>query len=336
MIVTNSTISGNTADRDGGGIFYGGGVITLNHATVTNNTADNDYPANNVGDGGGIYGASQGSRINLNNTIVAGNTDKDNGDAGSVTFAPDCVRIVSTIYSLIGIGDACSPSFPDINLIGSATSPIDPKLSPLAGNGGFGRTHTLQSGSPAVDAGSTATQGNSVCASTDQRGFLRPKDGDANGTARCDIGALEVGCGDSIVQSGAAEECDDGNTTNTDSCTNSCQNARCGDEIVGPGEGCDDANTVATDSCTNSCQLAKCSDGIIGPNEECDDSNTTNGDGCDSSCKKEASTVEGGGSSGGAGSGSTTPGGTSTAETPATDPSASPTTSGGGCTLLVR
>jgi len=50
-----------------------------------------------------------------------------------------------------------------------------------------------------------------------------------------------VGCGDGIVA--AAEECDDGNTVNTDSCTAACKFAKCGDGIVGPGETCDDANT---------------------------------------------------------------------------------------------
>lgn len=337
VTVINGTISGNTADRDGGGVFYGGGVITLNQVTITGNIASANSPADNEGDGGGIFGAARGSQVNVNNTIIAGNIDRDNGGGGSVTYAPDCWRVISTSYSLLGISNsACFPSFPDINLIGSESNPIDPKLSSLANNGGFTKTHALQSGSPAIDAGSPATQGNTVCASTDQRGFARPKDGDASGSAICDMGAFEIGCGDSIIQSGAGEECDDGNTNNndactdscknarcgdgiigpaepcddgntvnTDSCTNSCQPARCGDVIVGPGEGCDDGNAVNTDSCTNACQPARCGDAIVGPSEVCDDGNTANGDGCDSSCKQEA--PAGSGSSGGSGSGSTDP-----------------------------
>ena len=39
------------------------------------------------------------------------------------------------------------------NLIGTAGSPIDPLLGPLANNGGPTMTHALLTGSPAIDAG---------------------------------------------------------------------------------------------------------------------------------------------------------------------------------------
>lgn len=290
VMVTNSTISGNSADRDGGGVFYGDGIISLNNVTITNNTASNDFPANNVGDGGGIAGGSviiTGS-IKVINSIVAGNVDKDNGDNGNCLFAPDCSTIMTPIYSLIGMMNSCSFSSAQNSIIGSSLSPKDPKLSVLANNGGFARTHSLQAGSLAIDAANKSTEGNNLCASSDQRSFSRPQDGDANGLSACDMGAFEVGCGDSVVQGGAGEECDDGNTDENDACTNVCKNARCGDGIIGPGEICDDGNTVSTDVCTNSCQAAMCGDGSLGPNEECDDGNITNEDGCNGSCKKEA------------------------------------------------
>jgi hypothetical protein len=62
----------------------------------------------------------------------------------------------------------------------------NPNLGPLADNGGPTRTHILPAGSPAVDAGS-----NVGCPGTDQRGFLRPVDANADGSAICDIGAYE-------------------------------------------------------------------------------------------------------------------------------------------------
>jgi hypothetical protein len=58
----------------------------------------------------------------------------------------------------------------------------DPKLGPLADNGGPTLTVTLLTGSPAIDGGDT-----SLAPATDQRGFPRPA-----GLA-ADIGAFEYG-----------------------------------------------------------------------------------------------------------------------------------------------
>lgn len=65
--------------------------------------------------------------------------------------------------------------------------------------------------------------------------------------------------------------------------------AFCGDMVVDAGEECDDGNTVNTDGCTNACNYARCGDGILADSEECDDGNTFNFDGCDSLCAPTAS-----------------------------------------------
>ena len=57
--------------------------------------------------------------------------------------------------------------------------PIDTNASGTPG-------HPLRFGSPAVDAGISA------CASHDQRAVARPRDGDGDGVARCDLGAFEL------------------------------------------------------------------------------------------------------------------------------------------------
>ena len=62
-------------------------------------------------------------------------------------------------------------------------------------------------------------------------------------------------CGDGVVSDG--EQCDDGNRTNTDGCTNECIDATCGDGITRldlaqgePGfESYDDANQINDDAC---------------------------------------------------------------------------------------
>ena len=92
-------------------------------------------------------------------------------------------------------------------------------------------------------------------------------------------------CGDGVVDPG--EACDDGNTNNTDPCTNTCEHAVCGDSFVHEGEEqCDDGNQDNADECTNDCTFpAKCGDGTVQADEECDDGNQDNADACTNSCK---------------------------------------------------
>ena len=107
----------------------------------------------------------------------------------------------------------------------------------------------------------------------------------ATGEATSSTTSVSV-CGDGIQDEG--EECDDGNTVNSDACTNACTNAVCGDGIVGPGEACDDGNTVNEDGCTNICSPMTCGDGILQMGEECDDGNVDNSDSCLSTCLNAA------------------------------------------------
>lgn len=59
-------------------------------------------------------------------------------------------------------------------------------------------------------------------------------------------------CGNGTQDRG--EECDDGNTSDNDMCTNQCKAARCTDGIVNYVlEQCDDGNEVANDYCDNQC-----------------------------------------------------------------------------------
>lgn len=103
-------------------------------------------------------------------------------------------------------------------------------------------------------------------------------------------------CGNSSIETG--EQCDDGNTTNGDGCSSTCQlegyGGYCGDGITQSGEGeeCDDGNTTNGDGCNNTCQLeatddSYCGDGQIDTGEMCDDGNQINGDGCSNICTIE-------------------------------------------------
>ena len=61
----------------------------------------------------------------------------------------------------------------------------------------------------------------------------------------------------------------------------------CGNGIASGEEECDDGNTVDTDACLKSCKKAVCGDGIVWAGQEaCDDGNTKDGDACSADCSK--------------------------------------------------
>ncbi len=103
-------------------------------------------------------------------------------------------------------------------------------------------------------------------------------------------------CGDGFVWDGH-EVCDDGNRNDNDACTNACQPARCGDNIVwnancgGQCEECDSGGQD-TAACDADCTLPECGDGHLNraAGEECDDGNASSGDGCDATCHIESGT----------------------------------------------
>ena len=67
----------------------------------------------------------------------------------------------------------------------------------------------------------------------------------------------------------------------------------CGNGVVNAGEECDDGNASNADSCTNACSTPVCGNGIVEGTEQCDDDNETNGDGCSSTCAWETLTCTG-------------------------------------------
>jgi CSLREA domain-containing protein len=176
--VDNSTIDFNRADGDGGGLEnVGTGTATLNNVTMTINVADSN--GDGVGNGGGI---SNTGTITVRNTILGNNTDVGNE-------APDCAGTLNSgDYNLITADWGCVVAGTMIHNLGG-----DPLLGPLDSNGGKTSTRMPFPGSPVLDAGDPTSPGSSgaACLASDQRGVKRPRDGDGNGTARCDIGAVE-------------------------------------------------------------------------------------------------------------------------------------------------
>lgn len=250
LTLADSTVSGNAdlGPTGGGGLVFGGG----SSATLTNITISGNSAASN---GGGVYGDGP---LTMTNTTFFGNEATTGGNL--FLSGADSHTIKNSILAGAVSGGNCAGALPtssgfnidDANTCGFAGTgdqhDTDPMLAPLADNGGPTLTHALLTGSPAIDRGTEAGAPN-----TDQRGVPRPIDGDGDGTAAFDVGAVELNaCGDGVAA--GDEECDDGNSDNDDACTNVCRNAACGDGFIQSGsEECDDANPADGDGCSQTC-----------------------------------------------------------------------------------
>jgi hypothetical protein len=154
--ITNSTISGNTTEDSGGGVQVASGAsVVIRNSTITGNSAQA---------GGGVR-ISSTSTATLSSTIVAGNNPASAGDVNGDVQATSDHNLIGKDTGLTGITNGVNG-----NLIGTATTPINPLLGPLQFNGGPTRTHSLLAGSPALNKGF-----DSVGLAADQRGvpFLR-------------------------------------------------------------------------------------------------------------------------------------------------------------------
>ena len=185
--IANTTIARNSATSDGIGKAVGGGIASHD---AQGRIANSTLTENSANEGGGMH-LSEGSQVEIANTIIAAQLNSSDLAIADVNEGGLAASELSLFNSLVGNGDSVglSPSGlqPDGegNLIGSEILPIDPLISESIGSNGRWQTYELSESSPAREAGrnSLATfLGEPL--EFDQRGFKRIVE-------QVDIGAFE-------------------------------------------------------------------------------------------------------------------------------------------------
>ncbi len=180
VTLNNSTLSGNTAQRGGGAyISDAGSTLTLNFSTVTGNSASVT--------GGGVRLIADGALV-IRNSVLAGNVSADSLDCGITVSAGPFTSQGENLFGQSGSANGCGPlTGTDQTLAGVIGTVLSPSLTPARAGV---PAHALVRGGPAVDA--IPLGANCALPAYDVRDQARPLDGDRNGTAACDIGAVEL------------------------------------------------------------------------------------------------------------------------------------------------
>ena len=168
VTLTNTMLSGNTADYQGGGIYSSDGTLTIDNSIISGNFA--------AYYGGGI---SSSSDLTIRSSTLSGNISNKSGGGLCIGDASDTAKVTNTIialndapkspnihnesstltgsHNLIGddSGQVIFLNGGDGNLVGTAGQPLDPLFIRVPGTNGdndYGDLH-LQPISPAIGVG---------------------------------------------------------------------------------------------------------------------------------------------------------------------------------------
>lgn len=178
--IQNSTFTANSAELAGGGIASFTFGLKIDSSTLTGNQTTTPYTPQFRG-----AGLSATLPAELKNSIVSGNMPED---VSSSAASEEAKGTIKGSFNLIG---KMTEAMYTESVAGSDVTAGNPKLGPLADNGGPTETMLPAADSPVVNKGLSSLD-------TDQRGLLRPvrfgsipfsKAKQANGS---DIGAVEL------------------------------------------------------------------------------------------------------------------------------------------------
>jgi hypothetical protein len=196
-LIANNAADGTSAlaGGDGGAIYGAAGTINIVNSTIANNTAVSGSPLGSAG--GAIWAVST---VTITASTITGNS----ADFGGGYFDEPGPSLKGTIWSN-NTNSNCDSTLPtDLGFnisddgscafSGTSVNSTNPRLLPLANNGGPTETFALETSpltSPAINRIPVAscTDQTGTPLGTDQRLFARP---DAANPATCDSGAYEA------------------------------------------------------------------------------------------------------------------------------------------------
>ncbi|MEM6526801.1 MAG: right-handed parallel beta-helix repeat-containing protein, partial [Chloroflexota bacterium] len=149
MVVMNTLITNNTTSNNTpGGMYVVNNATTSDVVRIVNTTIANNQSTTasaNFGLSGGLYITTANgfaTRASVQNSIISGNTD-NNGNARDIVNSNATVTISNTLYGTLTDNGTTTA---ENNLVG-----VEPLFTDAAN-----RDYTVQTGSPAIDAGRNA------------------------------------------------------------------------------------------------------------------------------------------------------------------------------------